>query len=88
MHKKCDRCKQWKKDYGKDVSCDACPDGTYKNTFNFIGIGTVSFKQNKNVSVKRIEMIKKRVLHPDSKTGDVVLRNHAGKLTNRLASDY
>lgn len=87
MHIKCKRCKQWGKDYGKDVSCDACPSGIYRQKLSFVGISTVSFQQNKNVSVKRVEMIKKRCLAPGG-NGEVVLRNHAGKPTNRLASEY
>ena len=57
------------------------------NKLNFIAVNTVSFAQNKNVSVNRINMIKRRKIHPDG-NGEVVLRDHAGKLTNRLASDY
>ena len=57
------------------------------NKLNFIAVNTVSFAQNKNVSVNRINMIKRRRLHPDG-NGEVVLQNHAGKFTSRSADDY
>ena len=88
MHKKCSRCRQWERDYDKDVTCDSCPDGTYKNTFNFLAVSTVSFSQNKNVPISRIKMIKRRKLASDGKNGEVVLTNHAGKELSRRASDY
>lgn len=91
MHRKCKRCLDWQKDYDKDVSCDACPDGTYKNTLNFITVDTVNFKHYKvnggNVSKARVDMIKNRTIHPDG-NGEVVLKSKTGKITNRLAGDY
>lgn len=57
------------------------------NRLNFIAVSTVSFQNNKNVSTKRIAMIKRREVHPDG-NGEVVLKNHAGKLTSRRAGDY
>ena len=57
------------------------------NDWNLSAVSTVSFKQNRNVPVNRIKMIKRRKLARDGK-GEVILMNHAGKETSRRASDY
>ena len=56
--------------------------------FNFVAVSTVSFRQNKNVPISRINMIKRRKLARDGRNGEVILTNHSGKETSRRASDY
>lgn len=89
MHKQCN-CGRYLLENCKEI-CSICQwdyeTKTARKSFNFSTVGTTSFAQNKNVPNWRIDMIKKRAFHPDGR-GEVVLKNHAGKLTNRLASEY
>ena len=68
MHRKCDHCNQWQKDYGKDVACQACPDGEYKNSLNICTPEYVMLGKTK-ASKRQLGELERRVRLPYKKPG-------------------
>ena len=62
---KCERCRQWLKDYGWDVCCDACPEGVPVNKINISMVETKYFPSLGNISKARVAELDRRVPIPD-----------------------
>jgi len=94
MNKQCPLCGRHIPEYldGREVGpiCSICywdREGSKGRELNFITVDTIRLPQSGNVSKARIEMVKRRALHPDG-SGEVVLKSETGKITSRSADDY
>jgi hypothetical protein len=86
-YKKCDSCKMWKKEYGKDVWCVQCP--THPAHDKFPGfVDTMFVKDYGIVSKARVGELRRRVILPDKSTDEGVdyyvgRRSESGKVQDR-----
>ena len=88
---KCKDCKNWEKEYGWDVACEACPDGSYHNKLNVHTVDTVHFPSLGAVSATRVKEMERRVILPYDKPGGgyyLGRKMENGKVSENKQPDY